>query len=344
MVGLKVAIKRHNQFLNTLLILVLVIYTLVASGNAATALETKDTDTESQALVTATAYVDKNEVTIGDKIDFRIHVKYKDDVAFQFPEINRQIGVFTIKKTGGSEIPKREKDGYFAVERNYVLSSYEIGRQTIPPLKIKYKGKQESGEVVTNEITIDIKGVLKEEETAADIKDILPPVSVPASLKRLVPWMYAGAGVLALAGIISWLIRKRKTSPKRREQESIKRPPHEVAYELLERLSKEDLIARGLIKEYYYRITDIIRHYIEGRFGLLAPERTTEEFLLEMAHTNKLNDTHKLLIQEFLEQSDMVKYARYGPSKAEIQETYDAAKRLIDETRECLEEKEVIAG
>lgn len=335
-------IKRHNPSLSTLLILALVVYTLVASKDAAFALETKAT--ESLALITATAHVDKNEIKIGDKINFRIHVKYKDDVTVQFPDINQQIGVFTIKKSEASEGPKREKDGCFIIERNYVLSSYEIGQQAIPSLKIKYTGKHGEGEVATNEITVDIKGVLKEGEISGDIKDILPPVSVPTSFKRLVPWIYAGLAALFLAGIISWLIKKRKTGPKRQEQEFVKRTPHEVAYELLERLSKEDLIAKGLIKEYYYRMTDIVRHYIEDRFGLLAPERTTEEFLTEMAHANQLDDIHKLLMQEFLERCDMVKYARYGPSKTEIQETYNAAKRLIDETREHLEQKEVITG
>jgi len=86
-----------------------------------------------------------------------------------------------------------------------------------------------------------------------------------------------------------------------------------------------------------------LRHYIEDRFGLLAPERTTDEFLIEMAHTNKLDDTHKELVREFLERCDMVKYAKYGPSVLEIKETYDAAKHFIEETKECAEEKEVVA-
>jgi hypothetical protein len=336
------AIKRPNPSLRILLTLVVVAYALVASGDAVFALETKDT--ESLASITAVAQVDKNEIKIGDKINFRISVKYKDDVAIQFPDINHQIGVFTIKKRGASEGPKKEKDGYSIIARNYVLSSFEIGQQTIPSLKVKYTSKHGEGEVATNEITVDIKGVLNEGEISDDIKDIFPPVSVPVSFNRLVPWIYVGLAVFFLTGIIYWLIRKRKRGSKPQELVFAKRPPHEVAYELLEGLSKEDLIAKGLIREYYYRITDVVRHYIEDRFGLLAPERTTEEFLTEMSHTNQLNDAHKRLIQEFLERCDMVKYARYGPSKTEIQETYDAAKRLIDETRECLEEKEVIAG
>ena len=334
------AIKRYQIF-SKLLILVVVVYTLILSKD--TTFAQKSNDTENRTFVEVAAHVDKNEVTIGDKIKFGIQVKYKGDITIQFPEIGEQIGVFTIKKTGLAGTPEREKDGYLVVEREYVLSSYEIGRQTIPSLKIKYKGSQGDGEVATNEVIIDIKGVLKEGEISGDIKDILPPVGVPTSFKRLIVWISIGLGVLLLSGVICGLVYKFNKRSKIQEQQFIRRTPQEIAYGLLERLSKDDLIAKGLVKEYYYRITNILRHYIEDRFGLLAPERTTEEFLTEMAHTNQLDDTHKILIREFLERCDMVKYAKYGPSNFEIKETYDAAKRFIDETIERLGEKEVLA-
>ena len=334
------AIKGYQIF-SKLLISVLVVYTLVLSKD--TAFAQKSDDTENRVLVEAIASVDKDEVTIGDKIKFVIRVKYKDDITLQFPEVNGQIGVFAIKKTSFAETSKREKDAYSVVERDYVLSSYEIGRHTIPSLKIKYKSSQGDGEVAANEVIIDIKGVIKEGEMSGDIKDILPPVGIPTSFKRLVVWVSVGLGALLLSGVIYGLVYKFRKRSKIQEHQFIKRMPHETAYELLERLSKEDLIAKGFVREYYYHITDIVRHYIEDRFGLLAPERTTEEFLTEMAHTNKLDDTHKILIREFLERCDMVKYAKYGPSNLEVKETYDAAKRFIDETKECLKEKVVVA-
>lgn len=334
------AIKRY-QILSKLLILIVVVYTLMLSKD--TTFAQKSNDTESRAFVEVAAHVDKNEVTIGDKIKFGIQVKYKGDITIQFPEVGEQIGVFTIKETGLAGTPEREKDGYSVVERNYLLNSYEIGRQTIPSLKIKYKGSRGDGEVATSEVIIDIKGVLKEGEISGDIKDIFPPVDVPTSFKRLFLWISVALGVLLLSGIIYGLVCKFKKRSKIQERQFVRRTPQEIAYELLERLSKEDLIAKGLVREYYYRITNILRHYIEDRFGLLAPERTTEEFLTEMAHANQLDATHKILIREFLERCDMVKYAKYGPSNLEIKETYDAAKRFIDETIERLKEKEVVA-
>ncbi len=340
--GLKMAIKRYNLFPGTLLILVLVVYTLIRYVDSAIAVD--GNGTKSIAPIEATVHVDKNEIAIGDKIKFGIRITCKDDIVVQFPELKQQLGVFTVKETGGVEGPKREKEGYFTVERTYVLSSYEIGHQTIPSLKIRYEGAQGEREIVTNEIPVDIKGVLKEEEISGDIKDILPPGVVPTNFRRLVSWICVGLAIFLLSGVVYWLVNAWRKWQKGPTEVNIKRSPHEIAYELLERLLKEDLITKGLIREYYYRITGILRHYIEDRFGLMAPERTTEEFLKEMTHTNKLDTIHKRLVQEFLERGDMVKYARYGPTRTEIQETYDAAKRFIDETSEYLDEKAMVVG
>lgn len=331
----------RRLFLLFIVILLLLSFglSLKFSGNLVLAQETNNKKT--LAKVASLANVDKNEITIGDKIKYEILIRYRGDVNIQFPELE-QIGVFTVKKTGGIKEPEREKDDYFVIKRYYVLTTYEIGRQTIPHLKIKYKDAHGENEVTTNEIIIDVKGVMKEGETASDIKDIVPPMGISTNFTRLIMWIAAGLGTLLIGGSIYWLIGKRKKQKEEQKFEYIYRTPHEIAYEMLENLLKEDLLAKGLAKEYYYRINDILRHYIENRFSLLAPERTTEEFLEEMAHTDKLEDNHKVLVQEFLEHCDMVKYAKYKPSRIEAKETYDLVKRLIDETRQILEEKEVI--
>ena len=69
----------------------------------------------------------------------------------------------------------------------------------------------------------------------------------------------------------------------------------------------------------------------------MAPERTTEEFLVEMAGTDLLVPEHKGLISQFLDHCDLVKFAKYAPGDREIKASCDSAMRLIDETRPGLE-------
>ena len=81
------------------------------------------------------------------------------------------------------------------------------------------------------------------------------------------------------------------------------------------------------------RISDILRHYIEHRFDLRAPERTTEEFLIELQYTDALSESDKGDLGEFLTHCDMVKFAKYSPTTEQIQQTFDLVKSFIEKTK-----------
>jgi hypothetical protein len=110
-------------------------------------------------------------------------------------------------------------------------------------------------------------------------------------------------------------------------------PPHIWALGQLDDLLAAKLIERGMVHEFYYRLSGIVRTYIELRFGLMAPERTTEEFLVEAERSDALGWGHKDLLGEFLGACDLVKYARHEPRGAEIDASTQAARRFISETR-----------
>jgi hypothetical protein len=79
-------------------------------------------------------------------------------------------------------------------------------------------------------------------------------------------------------------------------------------------------------------VSDAIRHYLEERFELRAPERTTEEFLYELQGAELLTPDQKQSLGEFLTECDMVKFARYEPTTDELRRLHDAAIRLVSET------------
>ena len=115
-------------------------------------------------------------------------------------------------------------------------------------------------------------------------------------------------------------------------------PPEEIANQELEWLLAQGFTDRGELKEFYFHLSRIVREYIERRFGLRAPERTTEEFLIDLSHSDSLGSDHKTLLASFLEKADMVKFARYAPGTDEITASFDAAKDFIAETRPRAEE------
>jgi len=165
---------------------------------------------------------------------------------------------------------------------------------------------------------------------AEDIHDVKPPVALPFDYLFLI-WILAA--ILAALSAWFWWTFYRRGKP-RKEKKVFAPPviPWVEALRLLEELRAENLPAAGKIKEYYSRLSDIARHYIEGRFAIRAPEMTTEEFLSSLRDAAVLASAQKEVLRDFLICCDMVKFARFTSSEKQMEESFAAVKRLVEET------------
>ena len=158
----------------------------------------------------------------------------------------------------------------------------------------------------------------------ADLRAIKQPVPIP----NLWLWIGSAAGLVLLAALAWWAWRRyRRRTPKTKLVPVI--PPHEKAKASLQ-------AALSLLDQprpFCILVSDTVRTYLEERFTLRAPERTTEEFLEELQSSPVLTDDQKQTLGEFLSGCDLVKFARYEPAQSELQAIYDTAVRLVDETQ-----------
>ena len=157
-----------------------------------------------------------------------------------------------------------------------------------------------------------------------DIRGIKPPVAVPDELAWLW-WTLASVGVVAAALTVWLLLRKKRLAPKL----AVIIPPHVRAKGKL----AEALRLIGDPKAFCTAVSDTIRVYLEERFTLRAPERTTEEFLIELQASHHLTRDQKQSLGAFLESCDLVKFARFEPTEQALRDLHDSALRLIDETQ-----------
>jgi hypothetical protein len=157
-----------------------------------------------------------------------------------------------------------------------------------------------------------------------DIRAIKPPVDIPNAWVWLW-WGLAIAVVLALAtAALLWWRKQRAQVP---PVPVI--PAHVRAKQRLQ-------AALALIHDprlFCIEVSGVIRVYLEERFDFHAPERTTEEFLLELQATQLLTPDQKQSLGEFLQSCDLVKFARYEPTESALRELHDSALRLVDETQ-----------
>jgi len=157
-----------------------------------------------------------------------------------------------------------------------------------------------------------------------ELRAIKPPVEIPNDWAWV--WWTLGAAVfiaLVVIGIVWWRRRRAQIPP------IPVIPPHVRAKQRLQAALALLHDARLFCTE----VSGIARVYLEERFNFHAPERTTEEFLLELKATTLLTLDQKQSLGEFLQSCDLVKFARFEPTEAALRALHDSALRLVDETQ-----------
>jgi hypothetical protein len=101
----------------------------------------------------------------------------------------------------------------------------------------------------------------------------------------------------------------------------------------LARLRNAALRTPAEIAAFYVDVSHVLRTYLEERFGLHAPERTTEEFLQEVEAGRDLDVAQRLQLQRFLSQCDLVKFAAQIPDAAVHAATLASAEQFVETTR-----------
>jgi len=274
-----------------------------------------------------TSAIDRSSVKIGDHITYTITVTGGKDTEVELPKFEGSVGNLQIRD---SDYKEKKSFGKKTITQRLILASYEPGRYTIPRFTVKYKmpGEENWHEAQTSEAAVEVKSVLADAKGVLDIRDIKGPVE----MRGASPGILILLGALAVSALLVWgvvsFIHKRNTA------KEPPKSPHVIAYEALDALLKKDLIRQGKIKEYYIALSDIVRHYLENRFNLRAPEMTTEEFLIKARDNKDLSDGPKILLKDFMSHCDLVKFARYGPTGEEIDQSNASARRLIDQTKQ----------
>jgi len=158
---------------------------------------------------------------------------------------------------------------------------------------------------------------------APDIRDIKPPMEIVGGWAWL--WWVVLVAAIAVAVLVLWRWRKQRKL-------NIVPPPPIPAHVRAKRKLDEALALITQPKPFVIAVSDTARTYLEERFDFHAPERTTEEFLRELAGSRLLLPEQKDSLGNFLASCDLVKFAKYEPGENELRQLHGSAVRLVEET------------
>jgi hypothetical protein len=281
--------------------------------------------------VEARAAVDRAVATTGDLITYSVTVERDPAFEVEIPEAGAEIAGFRIVDVGRDE--PREENGRLVERRWYQLRADLVGSYVLPPVTVTYRRQAEEGEpaepedqsIETSAIFVEVESVLPETGEASDIMDIKP---LQPRTSR-VPWVRIVAGAVFLLGLgvaatLLWRRGKKQPPPA---------PPHEVAFRALDALRGTNFDDPEEVRRFYFAISEVLRGYVEGRFGLNATDLTSDEILGRLDEVSGLEADPERELRRFLVDTDQVKFAAHRPTQEEIGQTYECGLGFVEATR-----------
>ncbi|MBI1883642.1 MAG: hypothetical protein HYS08_05500 [Chlamydiae bacterium] len=283
---------------------------------------------DSAPLITLSA--DKTQSYLGDPIQLTLTLERPQSSEVKPPEIEKYLTGFKLKDLNVEE--RKLKGERISSIFTYVIIPLEVGTLNVGPLSLEYHTTlNQTEELKTNVVSIEVKSLINSQEQNPDIRGPKPLLQ----LKRNWFWAYAALALLILLGMGGWFVaRKSRLS----EGSPVPVGPiltaDEVALKKLEELSRSSLLKEGKIKEVYSQLSDILREYLEKRYHFNCLEMTTYEalkFLKEEKFPSGLMEK----LRELLNESDLVKFAKYIPEVSQFPLDIQKGKEIIEQTKEA---------
>ncbi len=272
--------------------------------------------------------LDTTYTTIGNPVSYSVKVQSPKDKIIQFPDWIL-------------EDPLEVRSSDFAISTPYQIGNYKLvfwdtGRVAIPGLEIQvlYKDSTFAYKMNADTMFMEVVSITEQDPSFRQSGGSIMPIKDPVPVKYPVPWrtiILSMSLVLLLVGII-WIWTKRlKKEVYFEEKPDYLEQPDAVALQKLDLLDGSGLLAEGDIKEFYSRLSLIIREYAENSLYIRALEMTTEEirgYRLFFPYTN-------IELEEYIQilsSADMVKYAKHRISIEQCSKDLLQSRALVQDT------------
>jgi hypothetical protein len=251
------------------------------------------------------SHVEPGQVRIGEPFTYTLSMTHAPEERYELA-LPPDLGVFDLLEQGRR---REDSPGRSTTTFELKLSAFELGLQRLPDVPFTVSTPQGPLRFTASpNRTVEVLSTLPEDAQGqgAELKDIQPPLEVGIPSWRLLWWLL-GAVVAGLLGwaLVRWLRRPRA----RPEVEAPLLPLDQRTRQSLKELESQALPAQGRGREFYFRLSEIVRGYLGERYGFEALECTSTEL---MAAVRKLRapGLPEEELQHFVSESDLIKYAR----------------------------------
>ena len=289
------------------------------------------------APVTVTAKLDSATLLMGKTTALHLEIVQSQDahgmlVADAVDTLNAMVEIAARLKADTVNLGNNR----IQINRDIILQSFDSGLYAVGPLAYIV----DIDTFFTKQLTLKVIPVRV--DSLQDIHDLKPVEGVPFKLFDWVPdviadywWAWLLALLMLGGGLYYYLHWYRKGVKNPLKQERKRLPPYEEAMLNLRALKQQQLWQNGQEKEYFTGLTDILRVYIDRRFGVNAVEMTSTQII----DTLKQNDETRAVNEQLsliLEIADFVKFAGARPLADDNEKAYQRAVEFVETTKPIL--------
>lgn len=262
------------------------------------------------AQVQVESTIDSIQILIGEQAHVTLNVSMKKGLKLEMPQFKRMEHVTPgVEFVNDTQADTSELDNnMIKVSKIYTLTSFDENLYYLPEMTVKVDGKPyKTKSLALKVLTVPVDTLHPEQ--------FFPPKDVQNNPFQWAEWrvpFWLSLLLIAMMFCALYLRKRLKDNkPIIAKIKIIKKVlPHQKAMKEIERLKEEHMTSSENNKEYYTRLTDTLRKYIEERFGFNAMEMTSSEIIDRLTSV----DDRKMIdeLKELFTTADLVKFAKYS--------------------------------
>ncbi len=287
-----------------------------------------------QTLPGVSIKADTTQIRIGEQIKLSVQAK-ADTLSFvDFPELS-ELGQMEVVTS--TPVDTLQQKPFRFLRKDYFITQWDSGQYVVPPIAIRINDSI----FHTDSLTVQVKPVVVD-TTKQGLFGLKPLVNVAGKPVNEVSSGFNYAWLLLLLpllAILYYLYKRRQQ--KLAEQKSL--TPYQIASQALQKLWHQKLWLQNQVDEHYFKLTEILKNYIENNLGLSAKEKISSQIIQDLQKYRFENGTYidpELLkrLQQMFSRADLAKFAKLTPDPATIDLDFNIVKDFITTTNAVVQQ------